>query len=134
MRLTGEQVRQLIAQARADAPQETCGLIGGKDGLAVEIYPLKNVDDQPQVRYLGDPLQQLRALQDIDEKGWELLSIYHSHPATLAYPSATDISRAFYPDAIYTLISLMNPDQVTVRGYTIKDGQVSEVTLDIEDE
>jgi proteasome lid subunit RPN8/RPN11 len=134
MQLTHDQLKQLIALARADAPQETCGIIGGKDGRALQIYPLKNVDDQPQVRYLGDPQQQLHALQEIDEKGWDVLAIYHSHPATQAYPSQTDIGRAFYPDAIYMLISLMNPEQATVRAYTIHEGQVGEITLEIEDE
>ncbi len=134
MQLTHDQLKQLIALARADAPQETCGIIGGKDGKALRVYPLKNVDDQPQIRYLGDPRQQLRALQDIDENGWDVLAIYHSHPATQAYPSQTDISRAFYPDAIYLLISLMNPEQATVRGYKINEGQVSEITVEIEDQ
>lgn len=134
MQLTHDQLKQLIALARADAPQETCGIIGGKDDKALRIYPLENVDDQPQIRYLGDPQQQLRALQEIDENGWDLLAIYHSHPATQAYPSQTDISRAFYPDAIYMLISLMNPKQATVRAYTIHEGQVGEITLEVEDE
>ena len=134
MQLTREQLEQLIALARADAPQETCGLIGGKDGKALRVYPLKNVDDQPRIRYLGDPHQQLEALREIDDNGWDVLAIYHSHPATQAYPSQTDIGRAFYPDAIYILISLMRPEQAIVRAYEIKEGKVAEVTLEIEDE
>ncbi len=134
MQLTREQLEQLIALARADSPQETCGLIGGKDGKAQRVYALKNVDDQPRIRYLADPQQQLLALRDIDENGWDVLAIFHSHPATQAYPSETDIGRAFYPEAIYILISLQNPEQATVRGYRIDQGQVTEVTLEIEDE
>ena len=134
MRLSSEQMHQLIALARADAPLETCGIIGGKEGQAMRIYPLKNVDSEPRIRYLADPQQQLRALQDIDENSWDVLAIYHSHPATLAYPSETDIGRAFYPDAYYLLISLMHPEQTSVRAYRIVEGQVSEITLEIEDE
>lgn len=134
MQLTPEQLEQLIAQARADAPLETCGLIGGKDDKALRIFPLKNVDEQPRIRYLGEPQQQLQALREIDDNGWDVLAIYHSHPATQPYPSETDIGRAFYPEAIYLLISLMNPEQAMVRGYWINEGQVTEVTLDIEDE
>jgi proteasome lid subunit RPN8/RPN11 len=133
MQLTREQLQQLIALAKRDAPSETCGIIGGKEGRALKIYSLKNVDSEPHIRYLGEPQEQLHALREIDDNGWDILAIYHSHPATQAYPSPTDIDRTFYPDAIYLLISLMNPEQATVRGYTIGEGKVSEITIDIED-
>jgi proteasome lid subunit RPN8/RPN11 len=133
--LTRTQLETIIAQARRDAPNETCGVIGGKDGRALQIYPLKNVDSDPRIRYDADPQELFAVVRDIeDTKGWEVLAIYHSHPATPAYPSATDVARAFYPDAIYLLISLANPDGAVVRGFEIKDGVVSEVTLEIVEE
>jgi proteasome lid subunit RPN8/RPN11 len=134
MRLTREQLEQLIAQAQQDAPNETCGIIGGKERRAVKIFPLKNVDGEPRIRYNCEPQQLLQAMREIEDGGWEHLAIYHSHPASPAYPSATDIARAFYPDAVYLLISLMNPEQAALRGFRIVEGKVEEITLEIEDE
>ncbi len=127
-------MHQLIAQARGDAPNETCGIIGGKGGRALKIFPLKNIDPEPRTRYSSDAHELLHALREIEDKGWEHLAIYHSHPASPAYPSPIDIARAFYPDAIYLLVSLMNPEQATVRAFAINQGKVVEVTLEIEDE
>jgi proteasome lid subunit RPN8/RPN11 len=135
MILTTAQLEQLVAQARADAPNETCGLVGGRDERALQIYPLKNVDENPRIRYLADPLELLHAIRDVEEAhDWQVLAIYHSHPASPAYPSATDVERAFYPDALYILISLMHPEMVDVRGYKIQEAKITEVTLDVEEE
>jgi proteasome lid subunit RPN8/RPN11 len=133
MRLTRGQLEQLIAQARTDAPNETCGVINGKDGRALKIYPMKNVDAEPRTRYNCAPQELWNAFHEIEENGWEHLAIYHSHPATAAYPSPTDIARAFYPDAVYLVVSLMNPAQAVVRGFRIVDGRVTEITIDIEE-
>ena len=134
MILTRTQIEQLVAQARRDAPNETCGLIGGQDGRAIQIYPLENVDDNPRIRYLADPQELLHAIRDVEEAHeWQVLAIYHSHPASPGYPSPTDVARAFYPDAIYILISLMNPEMDQVRGFQINEGKISEVTLDVEE-
>ncbi len=134
MILTSSQIQQLVEQARREAPNEMCGLIGGQNGRALQIYPLKNVDENPRIRYLADPQELLHAIRDVEEThGWEVLAIYHSHPATPAYPSPTDVARAFYPDAVYILISLMNPALAQVRGFEIKDAKVFEVTLEIEE-
>jgi proteasome lid subunit RPN8/RPN11 len=134
MILTRSQVEQLVAQARRDAPNETCGLIGGQDGRALQIYPLKNVDNNPRVRYLAEPQELLHAIRDVEEAhDWQVLAIYHSHPASPAYPSPTDVARAFYPDAVYILISLMNPELAQVRGFEIKEEKISEITLQVEE-
>jgi [CysO sulfur-carrier protein]-S-L-cysteine hydrolase len=133
MVLTASQIEQLVAQAWRDAPNETCGLIGGHDGRALQIYPLKNVDDNPRIRYLAEPQELLHAIRDVEEAhDWQVLAIYHSHPASPAYPSPTDVERAFYPDAIYILISLMNPEMAQVRGFQIQNDKITEVTLAVE--
>jgi [CysO sulfur-carrier protein]-S-L-cysteine hydrolase len=134
MILTRTQVEQLVAQARRDAPNETCGLIGGKDDRALQIYPLQNVDDDPRIRYMAEPQELLYAIRDVEEAhDWQVLAIYHSHPATPAYPSPTDVARALYPDAIYILISLMDPELAQVRGFQIKEEKISEITLQVEE-
>ena len=90
-------------------PAEACGLIAGKDGVAVRSYRIPNAD--PSIyRYNMEPKAQLRAMDEIDSAGWDLLAIYHSHTHTPAYPSPTDISLAFYPDSLYLIVSLQQPE------------------------
>ena len=135
MKLTREQLEQLVAQVRHDAPNETWGIIGGKDGRALKIYPMTNIHATSETRYVADPQELLKVLREIeDEHAWDILAIYHSHPKTQPYPSPTDIAEAHYPDSIYIIISLENPAQAKMRGFRIVDGTVSEITLEIEDE
>ncbi len=134
MQLTSQQLEGLVRQARRDAPSETCGLIAGIEDRAKLVYPLKNVDATPITNYLADPQEQLHALRDIEERGLVLLAIYHSHPASAAFPSPTDIQRAYYPEALYLVISLENAELATVRAFAVREGRVNEVTLEIEDE
>jgi proteasome lid subunit RPN8/RPN11 len=79
-------------------------------------------------RYLIDPREQLRAFRDMDEKGEELVAIYHSHPASQPYPSPTDRAESHYPDAVYVLVSLRSQTP-EVRAYRIEDDMVREVAL-----
>jgi proteasome lid subunit RPN8/RPN11 len=134
MQLTNTQLAQLIDLAKNDAPNETCGILGGKDGRARKVFSLPNDSPEPRVQYNADPLALLEAFREIESRGWEHLAIYHSHPASPAYPSPTDIARAFYPKVIYILVSLMNPGRAIVRGFQINQGKVSEVTLEIEED
>lgn len=141
MTLTKEQLAQLVAQAREHAPYETCGLIGGKDGLAKQIYPVKNVAPDRVKRYLMDPQEQFNALSDIDKKGWDVIAIYHSHPATQAYPSQTDLNDAYdpnydeelYPGTAYILISLAIPELAQIRAYEFIRREIREITLQVMD-
>ncbi|MBI5302244.1 MAG: M67 family metallopeptidase [Chloroflexi bacterium] len=134
MLVTQMQLAQLIAQAQRDAPNETCGIIGGTEGRALGIFPLTNTDPTPRVRYNADPHELLAAFRAMDDQGWEHLAIYHSHPASEAYPSGVDVARAFYPDVVYILITLMNPEQPHVRAFRIVAGAISEITLEVKDE
>lgn len=133
MWLTREQLEKMIAQAKRDAPNETWGMIGGKNGHAEKVYEMKNVSPTPVTRYVADPPELLKTVREIeDEHGWDILAIYHTHPATEPYPSATDIAEAHYPDSVYILISLKNPEQAKMRGYRIVEGVVTEITIEIE--
>jgi proteasome lid subunit RPN8/RPN11 len=128
----------IIAHARATHPRECCGLIAGQNGQVVQRYPITNVD-QTNVFYLMEPREQYRAIREMDERGWDLLAIYHSHPASPAYPSRTDIARAcyegtteaIYPDTYYVICSLEHPDQPVIRAFRILDGQVHEADVTI---
>jgi [CysO sulfur-carrier protein]-S-L-cysteine hydrolase len=129
MRIPTEVYEQLLAHAREDAPNECCGLIGGRDGVAVTVYRARNAEASP-LRYNLDPQDQFRIMTEIEEKGEELSAIYHSHTASPAYPSQTDINLAAYPDALYLIVSLADGEK-DLRGFRIEDGAVTEVDLDV---
>ncbi len=76
-----------------------------------------------------DPQDLFRLHRECDQNDWEFLAIYHSHTASEAYPSPTDVRLAFWPEAFYILVSLMDPEQPAVRAFRIADGQVSEEEL-----
>jgi proteasome lid subunit RPN8/RPN11 len=121
---------QILEHAREDAPNECCGLVGGNDGVAKTVYPARNSEASP-LRYNLDPKDQFRIMSEMEERGEELSAIYHSHTASPAYPSQTDINLAAYPDAIYLIVSLAE-DEAPLRGFEIRDGEVTEVDLAVE--
>ncbi len=123
-----EIIDEMIAHAREDAPNEACGIIAGQDGRAVKLFRAKNAEASPY-RYSVDPQDLFRIYRECEENGWEFLVIYHSHTASEAYPSGTDIRLAFWPDTFYVLISIMNADEPAVRAFRIVDGEVSEEEL-----
>lgn len=125
-------VGAIAAQARDELPNEACGLLAGQDGRVVKRYPIRNADESP-VHYRMEPKEQLQAMLEIDDQGWNLAAIYHSHTHTRAYPSATDIRLAAYPDALYLILSLATAEP-DLRGFRIVDGDVTEVELRIEDD
>jgi [CysO sulfur-carrier protein]-S-L-cysteine hydrolase len=131
MRISREMIDDLVAHAREDAPNECCGVIGGIDGRATTIYRAANAEASP-LRYSLDPGDQFRIMSDIDERGEEVIAIYHSHTASPAYPSQTDVNLAFYPDAVYVIVSLEDPDEPSIHGFWIRDGQIDEAELVVE--
>lgn len=120
VRVTRQQLAQIVAHAKAEAPNECCGLLLGRGDVVEEVFPARNVDESPRT-YLMDPQDQLRAFRMMDERGWELVGIYHSHPHTEPRPSETDKARAQYLDARYVIVSLRDPDRPEVRAWRILD-------------
>jgi proteasome lid subunit RPN8/RPN11 len=129
MKLTKGQIDDLIAHAREEDPNECCGLIGGSDGEATTLYKARNAEASP-LRYNLDPADQFRIMTAMEEKGEDLVAIYHSHTKSPAYPSQTDINLAAYPDALTVIVSLKEREE-PVRAYLIRDSQVEEVELDV---
>lgn len=140
MILTRIQLEQLITQARRDAPHETCGMLGGKDGRAEKIYSIKNVAPNRVKNYFMDGAEQIRALQDMDDNGYDILAIYHSHPVTQPFPSATDLRDAWdadlqeprYPGTLYLIMSLRYPDAPEARAYRLENETITEVPIELD--
>lgn len=119
----------IVAHAREAAPKEACGLIVGRAGVPTRLIRCANAHETPTTRYRIDPLEQLHAFREMDERGEELVAIYHSHPASQPYPSPTDRAEAHYPDAVYVLTSLRT-EEPELEAYRIRDtGAVVRVDL-----
>jgi [CysO sulfur-carrier protein]-S-L-cysteine hydrolase len=129
VRISPEIYEELLAHAREDAPNECCGLIGGENGVATTVYRARNSEASP-LRYNLDPQDQFRIMTEMEERGEELSAIYHSHTASPAYPSQTDINLASYPDALYLIVSLAAGEK-DLRAFRIEDGEVTEVDLEV---
>jgi [CysO sulfur-carrier protein]-S-L-cysteine hydrolase len=122
---------EMLEHAEEEAPNECCGILGGKDGEASTLYRATNAEQSP-LRYTLDPNDLFRiTFREIPESDEEMLAIYHSHTASPAYPSQTDINLATYPDAVYLILSLAEGEE-PLRGFRIDDGQVTEVELAVE--
>jgi proteasome lid subunit RPN8/RPN11 len=128
--LTEEQVEEMIRHARREYPNESCGLLAGKDGRVEKVYQMTNADHSP-VTYRLEPEEQFRIFMEIEEKGWELVATYHSHSHSPAYPSATDLELAFYPDSLYLIISLADRAKPTIRAFRIVEGMIEEERVKI---
>jgi [CysO sulfur-carrier protein]-S-L-cysteine hydrolase len=123
-------LEQIIAQARAEAQNECCGIIASKHGRAVAVHPARNVATQAHLRYEMDGMEQYKIQSAIEDAGLELGAIYHSHTRSAPEPSQTDINLAFYPEALYVIVGLEH-DEPDVRAWTIVDGQVSPASLEV---
>ena len=129
----------IVAQARADYPNEACGLVIGdgpaaEGGRALRYEAVRNKAASPY-RYEIDPADLYRLTIETDDAGEVFWGIVHSHTHSPAAPSPTDIALAFYPDALYLLVSLSadEADRATggpgLRAWRIVDGEVHEVAL-----
>lgn len=117
----------IVAHARRDHPDEACGMVAGIGGKPTRVIPMTNTARSPTF-YEMDSMEVLRTLRAMEDADEELLAIYHSHTATEAYPSRTDISIAGFPEAHYILVSTRPElgDDVEFRSYRIVDGAVTE--------
>jgi [CysO sulfur-carrier protein]-S-L-cysteine hydrolase len=129
MRISSEHVEEIVAHAREEMPNECCGIVATSNGAAVKVFRATNAEASP-VRYSLDPKQQYEITKEIEDQGWELGAIYHSHTRSRAYPSQTDVNLAFYPDALYLILSLEDPEAPDLRAFRIVDEQIDEVTLE----
>lgn len=126
---------ELLAHARAEVPNEACGLLSGNlaAGIATGYHPARNAEASPYV-YSVHPDDLVRIVFGIEDAGEDLVAIFHSHTHTPAVPSPTDRRSAHYPDAFYLLVTLSDPGSrpaKSLRAWRIRDGESSEVPLRI---
>jgi proteasome lid subunit RPN8/RPN11 len=123
---------QIVAHARRDHPDEACGVVAGPAGSdrPERFVPILNAARSPTF-YEFDSGDLLRLYREMDERDEEPVVIYHSHTATEAYPSRTDVSLAQEPGAHYVLVSTREPDHTELRSYRIVDGEVTEEEVSV---
>jgi proteasome lid subunit RPN8/RPN11 len=125
---------QLLHLAQLSPDLEVCGLISSKNGLRIHCYPVANVAEHPQQRFLLDAKQQISSMTKMRELGEDLFAIYHSHPTAPALPSTHDLELAAYPDALYLIISLNTKGILEMRGFKIQQKTALEIPLIMNDE
>ncbi|WP_261559495.1 M67 family metallopeptidase [Frankia tisae] len=122
----------IVAHARRDHPDEACGVVAGPEGSdrPERFIPMENAERSPTF-YRFDSMEQRRVWREMEDRDEEPVVIYHSHTATEAFPSRTDISLAGEPGAHYVLASTREPDQTEFRSFRIVDGVVTEEPVEI---
>ena len=142
LRLTPEQFAQIVAQGLEGKPLEICGFLAGRSTPSAkevaQIFPIES-DDKSPLTYSMNPLQQMRAEREIRASGLEIVGIYHTHPATIPFPSKTDVARAhwgesddlLFPNYSYLIVSLRDPNNPEPRSFKIRGRKIPE---DIEEE
>ena len=127
MQLRRDLVEAMVAHARRDHPDEACGVLAGPVGSdrAERFIPMVNAARSPTF-YEFDSMDLLKLYRELEANNEVPVVIYHSHTATEAYPSRTDISYAGAPDAHYVLVSTRDPNEHELRSFRIIDGKVTE--------
>jgi [CysO sulfur-carrier protein]-S-L-cysteine hydrolase len=123
---------EIVAHARRDHPDEACGVVAGPVGSdrPERLVPMLNAARSPTF-YEFDSADLLALYRDLDERDEEPVVIYHSHTATEAYPSATDIALAGEPGAHYVLVSTRSAERDDFRSFRIVDGEVTEEEVQV---
>ncbi len=134
MRIARSLLDEIVAQARDEAPNECCGIVGSRDGRAVTLFKARNARASP-LAYEVDGADLQRIYDEIDQNGLQVGIIYHSHTRSDPLPSQTDINLAspFLPDAVYVIVGVKDTGRDDIRAWHIRDGQVSEAALEIDE-
>lgn len=114
--LTRDVFDGIIAHAREGKPKEVCGILRGRGDRAFKLVRGRNVAQDPFKDYVIDS-QTLLLQFDFEEEGDEMVAVYHSHPVSPAYPSASDAWSAFYPECAYLICSLEDGERPVLRAF-----------------
>jgi proteasome lid subunit RPN8/RPN11 len=132
IRLARSVATEILDQARSNPDEECCGLLAGRDSAILHVFPAPNVADHPAVAYEIAPKELFRIMREIRAAGLEFLGIYHSHPNSDNQPSSRDVERGYYPDAAYLIISPHADAPQPIRAYSIRDGQWTELKIEVQ--
>ena len=131
MKIAQNLADEIVAHALEDRPNECCGMVSGADGTATEVFRARNALASPY-SFDMEPSDQFGIYTTIEDRGEEILAIYHSHTKSPAEPSQSDRNNArSWPDPIWLIVSLADPDNPDLRGWDMRDGKVAEVALEI---
>jgi proteasome lid subunit RPN8/RPN11 len=131
MKIARSLLDQIVDHARQDAPDECCGLVGATAGRASSVHATTNTVRSP-LRFEMDGMELYKTIERIEGDGAELAAVYHSHTRSAPYPSQTDINfSSGWPGIEWIIVGLAGQDP-DIRSYTIEDGQVREVELEVE--
>jgi proteasome lid subunit RPN8/RPN11 len=132
LRIHGDLHDEIVTHARRDHPDEACGIVAGPAGSdrPERVVPMLNAARSPTF-YEFDSMEQLRVWREMDDRDEEPVVIYHSHTATEAYPSRTDISYASEPGAHYVLVSTRDEASTEFRSFKILEGEVTEEEITV---
>lgn len=123
--------KKIIEEAKKGKPNEVCGILAGKNYEVFKVYKMKNISDNPRFCYFMSPEEQLKVFKEIRGLGFELVGIYHSHPESDPYPSKRDVELAFYPEAVYIIISLKDEVNPVVKGFRIVEEKIVEEEIKV---
>ncbi len=133
MRIARDRLDAIVAHAQRDAPDECCGIVGVRDGVAEVVVELENLAHSP-MRFDVDGMELHRALTAMEDDGLELGAIYHSHTRSAPYPSQTDVNfAAHWPGVQWLIVGLTRGADPVVRSYLVDDGVVTEVEVTVVD-
>jgi proteasome lid subunit RPN8/RPN11 len=131
VRISRALLDDILRHAREEFPNECCGIVATSDGAATKVFRAENIHHSP-ARFEIDGRHVIRIQAELDERGWELGSIYHSHTKTAAYPSQTDVNFAQnWPGMVWLIVSLEDPERPLVRAFEIEGGTISERELSV---
>ncbi len=129
IRVGAEVLDRLVEEARRNPGVECCGLLGGREGVISAVFPARNALGSPTAFEIA-PEELFQLFRKMRAAGLEHLGIYHSHPAGDNAPSVRDTERAYYPDAAYFIVSLSPGEGKSIRAFSIRNGSVSELTIE----
>ncbi len=129
--ISTEDLERILAHMREGDPYEVCGLIGGRNGVAQVITAIPNASLTPRTTYEMERQAMVDAVIAFQRARLEVVGIYHSHPHSSAEPSQTDIQQATWPDSVYLIIGRTDQQELDIRAWTMRSGEVEPAELEI---
>lgn len=130
IRVRADILDRMLEYARSQPAAECCGLLAGRGGIIIAIYPAENALASPTAYEIA-PHELFALFRRMREERLDHVGIYHSHPAGENKPSTRDIEQAFYPEAAYFIISLQLDAPKPIRAFSIRDGRAAELEIDV---